>query len=268
MPSFDDMLDAVRNDCGTPALRSAAELRGLGARRTTIHRAVGGAVSLTVVAGLTTGLVLYGPGTGTRHDTGTPLASANTSAQTSPAPVSPAPASAWPSMSAPPVSPPQVPPPPVSPDPLRSSDPSSTRAITPETQGTGCTIADFDTQHATKTDDDASGIIGYDIGVRYLGTSSCPISALRMAYTDGAGHRVIIPQDTPPSGHHSIKHDRTLTLTVYGRDHNGENPLPPSCAHPTTYRGLSISINGAWTALPGLTATLPCGGPTTMWLAP
>jgi hypothetical protein len=140
----------------------------------------------------------------------------------------------------------------------------STQPAVPATHGNGCTVNDFDTAHVTRNDDDASGIIGYDIGARYLGKTGCAITAApRMAYTDSAGHRVIIPQDPPPSGHHSVRGGGTLTLTVYGRDHNGENPLPPSCAHPTTYRGLSIDINGQWAALPGLTVTLPCGSPTT-----
>jgi hypothetical protein len=58
VPNFDHMLDAVRADCDVNSLASSAELRRLGGRRTTIHRAVGGAATLTAVAGLATGLAL------------------------------------------------------------------------------------------------------------------------------------------------------------------------------------------------------------------
>ena len=60
MPTFDDLLTAVRNDSDHAVLAAAEDLRTAGRRRTVAHRSAATAVALLVIAGLTAVVAMVG----------------------------------------------------------------------------------------------------------------------------------------------------------------------------------------------------------------
>jgi hypothetical protein len=263
MPSFDHMLNAVRTDCESTNLAASAELRRLGSRRTQVHRAIGGAAAIVVAGGLATGVAVYAPRAGSGHPA-PPTAAAPVTAPAkqsptpiaTPTPVPPVAAPTGPAVSIPPSTP-------ATPSPRQSVRPKPPRP----TGVSACVAAKFDVAHATIRDDDAAGIQGYDIVIKYAGSTPCKLSpSAPLSYRSGSGQRVVIPVSGAASTL-TVPAHATVTLTVFNHTDAAVNPTPPQCQSPHAYSGLQVKIDGTESALPG-SVTFTCSGPSTLpWSA-
>jgi hypothetical protein len=253
MSTFDRMAQSLRDDCDVPAMAGAADLRQAAQRRTTMHRSIGGAATLVVVAGVTTGVVLLGSSSPAAP---TPAASGPA------APVISA-VSAQPSTSAPTSAPAVT-------TPTPSGSPSSTRTEPATTGVRACAVGDFDVAHATLVDDDASAIIGYDIHVTYRGTATCKLSQPpRVFYTTVTGETLPFAIDSAHGNPRKAKPltvhpGRTVSVTVYGVDGRNDSPVPSGCRADHTYKGLAVSVDGQARGLLNGKMTFPCAGPVSM----
>ncbi len=268
MPTFDDLLGAVRDDCDATNLAGSAELRRLGSRRTTAHRALGGTAVLVVAGGIATGVAFYGPGTAPSAQPGAsqPAQYTTTFALPSTLPsiwdsigkcsAAPATNAATCTSTTPPATSPTAK---VSPS---GSSPASPGGGTNTTSGTGsnaCAVKDFDVAGATFQQDDASGIVGFDITIKYTGTKSCKLTqSSTISYLSG-GKRVSIPLSGSAPGL-TVKPHSHITTSVFGPNDQAINPTPPECAQPHVYAGLDARIDGGQASLGTHTITLPCGG--------
>jgi hypothetical protein len=258
MSTFDHLAQSLRDDCDAPALAGAAELRRAADRRTTMHRSIGGAATLAVVAGVTTGVVLLGS-----SSPGAPKPAAS-------GPAAPVSTVASPQPSAPTSTPPATSHPTSQPSSTPTSTPSSTRTE-PATSGVRpCSVDEFDVAHATLISDDASAIIGYDIHVAYRGTSACKLSQPpRVYYTTVTGETLPFAIDNAHSDPRkalplTVRPGRTVSVTVYGVDGRNDSPVPPGCRADHTYKGLAVSVDGQARGLLNGSMTFPCSGPVSM----
>ncbi|HEY1486418.1 MAG TPA: hypothetical protein VGF84_09955 [Micromonosporaceae bacterium] len=263
MSNFDQLVQALREDCDVPGMADAADLRRAGEHRTTVHRAIGGAATLAVAAGVTTGIVLLG--------------SSSASPPAAPAVSEPAITASATAAPAPVVSPP-APTQPASPPVTVTPSPTSTHTVTAvkpssSASSTGrpaCVAGSFDVGHARIVADDASAIIGYDIHVKYLGTGACTLSQPpRVYYTTVNGQTLPFAIDRAHSDPAKAKPltvgpGRTISVTVYRTDDRNDSPVPPDCASDHLYKGLAVSIDGQIRGLLNGSMTFPCSGPVSM----
>jgi hypothetical protein len=261
MSNFDQLVQALREDCDVPGMADAADLRRAGDHRTTVHRAIGGAATLAVAAGVTTGIVLLG----------------SSPASTPAAPVASGPSVTATAASAPAVSLP-APTQPASPTITVTPSPTSTHTVTAvkpssSASSTGrpaCVAGSFDVGHARIVADDASAIIGYDIHVKYLGTAACTLSQPpRVYYTTVNGQTLPFAIDRAHSDPAkakplTVRSGRTISVTVYRTDDRNDSPVPPACASDHLYKGLAVSIDGQIRGLLNGAMTFPCSGPVSM----
>jgi hypothetical protein len=263
MSTFNQLAAALREDCDAPLLATATDLRRAGTHRTVVARAVGGAATLVVVAGVTTGAVVL---------SSSPTATVPGTSST-PAVIAASTATPSPVLTSRPVGPPapvpsQVKTPATSTTTHHAPRPSTSSATEHTTPA--CSAGRFDVGHATISSDDAAGIIGYDIGVKYLGSSACILSQPpRVYYTTVQGETLPFAIDSAHSHPKTAKPltvtaGRIISVTVYGVDGRNETPVPPNCSASHLYKGLAVSIDGHIGGLLDGSMTFPCSGPVSM----
>jgi hypothetical protein len=251
MPTFDEMLSAVRDDCDTVHLAGSADLRRIGARRTAAYRMIGGTAALAVVGAAVAGVALLGPnpaghGPAANLTAGSPAVAPNTQQTTAQRAAATSPPSMWSSGRTPATT-------------TGSSPGSATQAAT---YPGDCAAADFAVSHAQIAHDDAAGIQGYDITFRYTGSATCHlVGNPLLSYLDGSGHRITMPVTRPGSGI-TVHPHATVGFSAYNTTGAAVNPTPPQCKQPHTYAHLQVTIDGTAAALPG-TLTFTCSGPGT-----
>jgi hypothetical protein len=264
MSSFDQMCQAIRDDCDDVRLANGAELRRLGAHRTVVHRAVGGAATLAVAVGVTTGFLLLG--------SAPPATTPTVAASTVPASTSAIMPLPRPVITkAPPSHPATVIPKKTAPASPKTHTARSTPAKSPVHRGTpACVDSNFDGNHPTVVSDDAAGIIGYDIQIKYRGTATCRLSQPpRVFYTTVNGQLIAFgidsahshPKSAPPI---TVHPGRTVFVTVYGVDGRNITPVPPTCASEHVYKGIAVGIDGQDLGLLDPILRFPCAGPVSM----
>ena len=109
----------------------------------------------------------------------------------------------------------------------------------------------------------AMGSVGYDVTLGNRGQQACSLSGLPVVwYTDAQGGPHKLPENTDgdATGRVVLRPGATAGFTIMITDgYGGYDPTSPACAHPHSYRDMSVQVPGGRVSLPDLRLSVQCG---------
>jgi hypothetical protein len=107
------------------------------------------------------------------------------------------------------------------------------------------------------------GSVGYSVTVANHGQQTCSLSGLPVVwYTDAHGglHKLPEAPDGGPGTRVVLRPGATAGFSILiTNGYGGYDPGSPACAHPHSYRGMSVQVGADRVSVPDLRLDVQCG---------
>lgn len=131
----------------------------------------------------------------------------------------------------------------------------------PGSSGAGCQAADL--AYQAQYPGAAAGNYYDSVALVNRGSGGCQLAGLpSLFYTDGSGTVRPVPTvpETTGGAPYTVAPGGSVQFTIHtANGYGGFDSTSPQCAHPMTYRGLSVEVSGGRVPLGDVTIDVKCG---------